>query len=286
MAAPPNISERRLKRGKVNHCSDITNRQRRADMLKNSLVVVLVSVLTLIFACTAFAGKDEFKGGWENVDCNTNGITMLSISDAQPNDELKIQAFGKCVPHDCDWGTVALTLYGTNTTDNDYKYASAVFKQHSITCIVILHMEENGQLSVDSFTTFKDTRENYHMHYHFRKTGKQCVDLIVEKIDQPRWDNESHTSKITVTITNMGNAKSGKSYARITDPSTPQPTGAPFNDVQEVPELNPGQSFTVTFTLPYWVFNPDASLTVEADYKKMVDECNESNNIMEFNQLG
>jgi hypothetical protein len=70
------------------------------------------------------------------------------------------------------------------------------------------------------------------------------------------------------------------------DHSTPQPTGAPYNAIANTPALASGSSATVTFYLPYWFYNPDADFEVTADYKGMVKECNEKNNVKIFHELG
>jgi len=119
-----------------------------------------------------------------------------------------------------------------------------------------------------------------------RISGCQGPDLVVTVINRPTWDSANHRSVITATIKNIGNMAAGASIARVIDPSTNQPTGAPYNAIANTPALAPGASFTVTFYLPYWVYNPDALLEVTADYKGMVTECNEKNNQKTFNELG
>ncbi|MFZ2161353.1 MAG: CARDB domain-containing protein [Sideroxyarcus sp.] len=116
----------------------------------------------------------------------------------------------------------------------------------------------------------------------------QCngPDLVVTTIEKPVWDNANHRSLINVVITNIGSAGAAASIARIIDPSTPQPSGPPFNAIANTPALAAGASTTVTFELPYWVYNPDADLEVTVDYKGMVEECNEKNNIKTFHEIG
>lgn len=119
-----------------------------------------------------------------------------------------------------------------------------------------------------------------------RRSGCSGPDLIVESIAFPTWDDANRHSVIQATIRNIGNADAAASLARLIDPSTPQATSAPYNDVKDTPALAPGASVTVTFYLPYWVFNPDASLEVTADYKGMVKECREDNNVKTFQVIG
>lgn len=114
----------------------------------------------------------------------------------------------------------------------------------------------------------------------------RCPDLVVAKIDRPRFDDSTRGSIITAVIRNIGKSAAAPTFARVIDPSTAQPTGAPFNDVVQVPALAPGQSVTVRFRLPYWVYNPDASLEVTTDYKNTLTECREDNNARRFEDQG
>lgn len=119
-------------------------------------------------------------------------------------------------------------------------------------------------------------------------TGTPCTDpdLVVTKIDKPQWDSVNKRSIITAEIKNIGSSGAAASIARIIDTSTVQSTGAPYNAIANTPALAAGASVTVTFYLPYWVYNPDADLEVTADYKGMVQECDENNNTRTFHELG
>jgi hypothetical protein len=44
----------------------------------------------------------SFAGNWVNKNPATSGITRLRIT--QDGTEVKVHAFGKCSPADCDWG--------------------------------------------------------------------------------------------------------------------------------------------------------------------------------------
>ena len=59
------------------------------------------------------------------------------------------------------------------------------------------------------------------------------------------------------------------------------PTGAPYNVVSEISPLEPDQEKTVSLRLPYSIHN--SILEAEADYKRMVQESNENNNIKILN---
>jgi hypothetical protein len=116
--------------------------------------------------------------------------------------------------------------------------------------------------------------------------GARCPDLVVDSILRPEWDAANHRSVITAIIRNAGNAPADTSIARLVDPSTTDTSGVPSNAIAVTPPLAPGATATVVFYLPYWVFNPDASLDVTADYKMMVTECREDNNTLSFSAVG
>jgi hypothetical protein len=119
-----------------------------------------------------------------------------------------------------------------------------------------------------------------------RRDRAGCPDLVVDGISRPNWDGTNQRSVITATIRNAGTADAPPSLARLEDPSTLLPGGVPQNAIASTPALAPGQSASVTFYLPYWVYNPDATLTVTADYKNQVRECRETNNRAVFDDIG
>ncbi|GAN33298.1 MAG: hypothetical protein DPW20_02220 [Candidatus Brocadia sp.] len=113
---------------------------------------------------------------------------------------------------------------------------------------------------------------------------KGCPDLVVEKIERPEWDAQNKRSVIRATIKNIGDAPAGSTVARLTDTSS---AWEPITTADApTPALGPGDTATVTFFLPYWVYNPDADLEVKADYKNELSECSEDNNVKEFHELG
>lgn len=116
--------------------------------------------------------------------------------------------------------------------------------------------------------------------------GCTLPDLVVDSIMRPTFVNGS--SRIEAVIRNLGPGAAAASLARLIDPSTlqPPPSGAPYNSVVPTPALAAGATSTVVFTLPYWVFNPDATLDVTADYKGDIAECREDNNTKQFAAIG
>ena len=53
-------------------------------------------------ANTSPTAAAPFQGTWTNKDPNARGITKLVIT--QNDAEVKVHAWGKCHPSDCDWG--------------------------------------------------------------------------------------------------------------------------------------------------------------------------------------
>lgn len=51
---------------------------------------------------TSPSAAAPFQGTWTNKDPNARGITKLVIT--QNGSEVKVHAWGKCHPSDCDWG--------------------------------------------------------------------------------------------------------------------------------------------------------------------------------------
>ena len=121
-----------------------------------------------------------------------------------------------------------------------------------------------------------------------RMGGGGCPDLVVTSVARPIWDAANKRSIIKATIKNIGTTIAGANFARVIDPSTsqPSPANAPYNAIANTPALASGASATVTFYLPYWVFNPDTHLEVTADYKNIIKECNENNNVRTYKVPG
>lgn len=113
-----------------------------------------------------------------------------------------------------------------------------------------------------------------------KKDACEQPDLVVAKIADPVWDSANDVSVVKVTISNIGGSAAGTFYSRVIDPDTNA------NDVQGVSSLSAGASVTKTFTFDYWVFDPNAELEATADYKGMVEECNEDNNQLTYFKEG
>jgi hypothetical protein len=113
---------------------------------------------------------DPFVGTWTNVDPFTGGVTQIQItSDASGH---HIEAWGACVPTDCEWGKVDLDLLGTSVSDNTPDYAIGQwdpgFKDATITLEVM-----DGGLIADLYNVYKDDsgRQNFHQRYRLTDSG-------------------------------------------------------------------------------------------------------------------
>ncbi len=134
----------------------------------------LAAVLLLLLTATgALASMAQFAGSWTNVDSNTRGITNLDISVMGTN--AKVQAWGKCHPTDCDWGTVQAQVFAPSVSSDVLSGADtliAVFvTSFSQTTLVI--KPAGNRLKVDSYDRFTDNsgRSNYLASYTFQKAS-------------------------------------------------------------------------------------------------------------------
>ncbi|MBN2534583.1 MAG: hypothetical protein JXB88_16990 [Spirochaetales bacterium] len=253
--------------------------------------MLCAALLILLVAAGLTAYEGDFYGDWVNVDPDTRGITRFGIVPSGSPGIAVVHAFGSCSPTDCDWGQEKLILYGASVVDKNYQFATAIYYKGYAQTIITMEYRDDGRIFLDYYTQFLDDsgRENYHAYDIYKKKSQEekCPDLIVDKIYDPEWDANQKISRIKAVIVNIGNVKAGASIAQLIDPSTLDPSsGNPYDAYAKVPELAPGESYTVEFTLPYWVFNPDATLRVTADYKDQVSECDEKNNTALYDVIG
>lgn len=154
-----------------------------------SLIICLFSAILAVTAIPgAQAALNDFAGNWENSDRNTRGITRLQITPSGNN--LRVHAWGSCSPKDCDWGVVTATPYAAKVDDNlarAARTATAVFKQGHADTILIIKLAGRKQLTVESYTRFKDggRRANYASTYQMRKATPQAQVQIPAPAPQP-----------------------------------------------------------------------------------------------------
>ena len=250
----------------------------RNILFLNFIVALLISSLNLN------AEDTDFIGDWKNVDSNTGNITRFEITNGTSNGILKIHAYGACVPSDCDWGEVPLVLYSSSVTDKNYHYGTAVYKTDFSVTTITLELLKDKSIILDSYTQFTDNSKRYNYHSedkYIKGIVKKGPDLIVNRIYRYSYNTRTRTLSVRAEIKNIGNEKAGKSIARLIEYANLQEYGAPYNEIALVNELNPNRSQTVSFTITYRSasVNTAFKLEVTADYKGMVVETNESNNV-------
>ncbi|MCP4192155.1 MAG: hypothetical protein GY768_16205 [Planctomycetaceae bacterium] len=118
-----------------------------------------------------FIIPDGVIGTWTNVDDGTRGITQIQIS--QGPDGHQIQAWGSCVPADCDWGRTDLDLLGSSVNGPTVDYAvgswNPGWKEATIT---VAFRGTHGKI-VDLYNVYTDdtNRENMHERYWLSNDG-------------------------------------------------------------------------------------------------------------------
>lgn len=135
-------------------------------------LTVCTSLLASNWVMPVEARPQNFMGTWINTDSNTSGITKLVIS--QRGRSLNIQAFGKCQPTDCDWGTTQLITYGNNVQDRNHQFATASYNKSFAETLLTLKLNSRGnQINLESFTEFTDNsnRQNYFSLAQFQRSN-------------------------------------------------------------------------------------------------------------------
>ncbi|MFY9314974.1 MAG: hypothetical protein WAO95_05370 [Burkholderiales bacterium] len=116
-----------------------------------------VGLLLIALSGSAYAVVGEFEGKWQNVDPNTSGLTVLEISLV--GDRVKVHAWGRCHPTDCDWKSVDASAFGPNVRSalpRDAKTLMAVFKTSFSESILVIDPAEWNKLRVELLTRFTD----------------------------------------------------------------------------------------------------------------------------------
>ncbi len=134
---------------------------------------LVVSALTFLLAQTlAFAALNQFTGTWKNTDSNTRGVTTLHIAGS--GDALKMRAWGKCHPQDCDWGEVDAFAYAPDVSsplESSAQAVSAVYTTSFSQTQVIVVPAGNNAIRATVYTRFTDgsNRSNYTSTSTFRR---------------------------------------------------------------------------------------------------------------------
>jgi hypothetical protein len=83
-------------------------------------------------------------------------VTSLVVAGTGTN--LKLQAFGKCHPADCDWGVVDAVAHSSGVDvapARDTEALTAIFDQGFKTAWVILHLRDANTLVADIYSRYK-----------------------------------------------------------------------------------------------------------------------------------
>lgn len=112
------------------------------------------STVTLTVAAapsTPAAPTNPFVGNWVNKDKNARGVVRLDITQA--GDAIKVHAYGKCSPTDCDWGAQDATRVGNQLVsiwDQGF-----VLRKMTITA-------SGGELNMSLDSNYRDNRPSQH----------------------------------------------------------------------------------------------------------------------------
>jgi len=104
------------------------------------------------------------------------------------------------------------------------------------------------------------------------------ADLVVADLPGPSWDAAGRKSIIPVVVKNIGHRAATGFQVKYSDGTS---TRTAF-----VAGLAAGATNTIYFTVPYWVYRPDANYLIQVDPTRRVNECNEKNNSKRFFNLG
>ncbi len=155
---------------------------------------MVASVLLLsICISTCSASLSQFAGEWTNVDSNTGGITKLDISVSGTS--ATVQAWGKCHPTDCDWGTVSAYAFAPDVSSDMVSQAQALMAVYdsgfSVTTLFI--KPQGNNLAVQSYTAFQDSsRSSYASSYTFSKSSSTQMSysgLLTEATPMKRYSS-------------------------------------------------------------------------------------------------
>ncbi|MCE1274248.1 MAG: hypothetical protein LWW75_06980 [Chlorobiales bacterium] len=140
--------------------------------MKRALLSVAFAIVFLLYHSLSFAALNQFTGHWKNIDPNTAGITTIVI-DGNAN-ALKMHAWGKCHPKDCDWGQVDAYAYAPNVSSPTEPNAQAVTATYTTgfsQTQVVAAPAGNNTIRANVYTRFTDgsNRSNYTASYTFKR---------------------------------------------------------------------------------------------------------------------
>ena len=141
--------------------------------MKNLVRVLFIIAAIALTSIAASAQTSQFIGKFKNIDAATAGNTTLEITGG--GSVVKVHAWGKCSPSDCDWGTVPGYVYsgsaGTDPTTGGKAVSANFVTGFNETIMIIRPYGKKNYLTVDVYTRFTDTsgRFAYTNTYTFKK---------------------------------------------------------------------------------------------------------------------
>lgn len=185
-------------------------------MKKIILSVIMVGCVFLMTTSVFSAGLNDFAGTWENVDQNTRGVTTLKINVSGV--KVKVQAWGKCHPKDCDWGTVRAYPYASSVSSNLQSQAGAItalFKTNFSESLIVISKSGSNRLKAGVYTRFTDNsgRSNYMNAYTFQRAAasetlsEDCVNFNWRNVQAKRVNNRWKIVEGNHWIMDFGNNK-------------------------------------------------------------------------------
>jgi hypothetical protein len=172
--------------------------------MKIFLSLATTCLMLLISLSTCTASLAQFAGDWTNVDTNTGGITTLSIgiSGASAN----VQAWGKCHPTDCDWGTVPAFAFAPDVSSDLASQAQALVAifDSGFSETTLFIKPQGNRLWVQSYTRFKDNsgRSNYASSDAFQKSSPIIATGIIAEVKPLQKFNKLEVLPLMRTIGN------------------------------------------------------------------------------------
>lgn len=140
--------------------------------MKKTIRLVVFAFAFLLAQTHGFAALSQFTGNWKNADPNTRGVTALLITGT--GDALKMRAWGKCHPQDCDWGEVDAHAYAPDVSspmEPNARAVSALFTTGFSQTQIIVVPAGNNTIRAEVYTRFTDgsNRSNYTATHTFRR---------------------------------------------------------------------------------------------------------------------
>ncbi|HEV2913128.1 MAG TPA: PASTA domain-containing protein, partial [Pyrinomonadaceae bacterium] len=121
-------------------------------------------------ATPSVAPPAPFAGRWINVDPNTRSNTRIDI--LQKDTQLKVHAWGKCHPTDCDWGTVDGGVIG-----ND---GIVAWDQGFVLRKMVIRLIGNDQIQVTTDSVYNDNRPRQQIQETFKRQSR-LIDVRVTR---------------------------------------------------------------------------------------------------------